>query len=69
MIYRVDQWVIYRPFSEDQSEFLNRIEYRAVILHVYEKEEYYDYKIYVEGKNKIKKVHQRHLFPDPASTY
>ena len=52
-----------------RPEFLNRIEYRAVILHVYEKEEYYDYKIYVEGKNKIKKVHQRHLFPDPASTY
>jgi len=69
MKYRVDQWVIYRPFYEDPSKFLNRIEYRSVVLHVYKKEEYYDYKIYLDEKDKIKKVHQRHLFPDPASTY
>jgi|21_taG_2_1085346.scaffolds.fasta_scaffold25281_2 hypothetical protein len=69
MKYKADQWVLYRPFPDDQSKYLNGIEYRVVILHVYKKEEYYDYKIYIDGKDKIKNVHQRHLFPDPASTY
>tara|TARA_R110000772_G_scaffold92928_1_gene190014 strand:- start:158 stop:367 length:210 start_codon:yes stop_codon:yes gene_type:complete len=69
MKYKIDQWVIYKPFPDDEHDYLNSIEKRAVILHVYKKEEYYDYDIFIDGKGKIKKVQERHLFPDPASTY
>ena len=69
MKYKIDQWVIFKPFPDDKSEILSSIEKRSVILHVYKKDEYYDYDIYIDTTSKIKKVREHQLFPDPASTY
>ena len=43
MKYRIDDWVIYKPFPDDQSELLASIEKRALILHVFPKDDFYDY--------------------------
>ena len=69
MKYRVDDWVIYKPFANDESEFLREMSYRALILDLLKKDLFYDYKIYVEVTQKIKKVREHQLFPVPNSTY
>ena len=69
MKYRVDDWVIYKPFANDESEFLREMSYRALILDLLKKDLFYDYKIYVEDTQKIKKVREHQLFPVPNSTY
>lgn len=69
MKYKIDQWVIFKPFPDDINEILSSIEKRAVILHVYKKDEYYDYDIYIDATSKIKKVREHQLFTDPAPTY
>ena len=69
MKYRIDDWVIYKPFPDDQSEILSSIEKRALVLYVFPKEDFYDYEIIIDGEGKIKKVREHYLFPDSNSTY
>lgn len=69
MKYEVDDWVIYRPFYDAESELLREIQNRALILWVYPKNDFYDYDIYIEGSGKRKKVREHQLFPLPPSTY
>ena len=63
MKYRVEDWVIYRPFANDESEFLREMFYRALVLDLLKEDLFYDYKIYVEDNQKIKKVREHQLFP------
>jgi hypothetical protein len=67
--YRIDDWVIYKPFPNDQSKFLSEIEKRSLILWVFPKEDFYDYEIIIDGTGKIKKVREHQLFPIPDPTY
>ena len=69
MKYRVDDWVIYKPFPNDEGEILASMEERALILYVFPKNNFYDYEIFIDGKVKIKKVREHHLFPIPSPTY
>ena len=69
MKYRIDDWVIYKPFPDDQSELLASIEKRALILHVFPKDDFYDYEIIIDVEGKIKKVREHHLFPESSPTY
>lgn len=69
MKYKVDDWVIYRPFYDAESELLREMQNRALILWVYPKNDFYDYDIYIEDTGKKKKVREHQLFPDPAPTY
>lgn len=63
MKYHIDDWVLYRPFYDSEKDStLYKITHRAVILHVFKKEEYYDYEIFIDdGSSKIKKVKQECL--------
>ena len=63
MKYSVYDWVIYRPFANDESEFLREMFYRALVLDLLKEDLFYDYKIYVEDNQKIKKVREHQLFP------
>ena len=69
MKHRVDDWVIYKPFPDDESEILASMEERALILYVFPKKDFYDYEIFIDGKGKIKKVREHNLFPIPSPTY
>jgi len=69
MRYEVDEWVIYRPFADSDSELLKEMQNRALILWVRPKNDFYDYDIYIEETGKKKKVREHHLFPEPTSTY
>jgi len=69
MKYEVDEWVIYKPFSGEESKILSEIESRAVILSYLPKDPFYDYKIMIEESGKIKKVREHHLFPGAPPTY
>ena len=69
MKYSVDEWVIYRPFANDESQILRAMQNRALILWVYPKSDFYDYDIYIEDTGKKKKVREHQLFPDSAPTY
>jgi len=66
--YKVDEWVIYRPFPNDQSAVLAQIQEPAIVLYVFRKDEYYDYKIFIDSTNKIKKVREPQLFPTSQPT-
>lgn len=63
MKYRIDEWVIYRPFANEESEILKKIQDKAVILYVYPKNDFYDYEIYIDTTGKRKKVREHQLFP------
>ncbi len=69
MKYKVDEWVIYRPFINSESELLREMSSRVLILDLLKDDFFYDYKIYVEDTQKIKKVREHQLFPLPLPTY
>ena len=69
MKYRVDEWVIYKPFANDESDLLRQMRSRALVLDILKEDFFYDYKIYVEETQKIKKVREHQLFPEPEPTY
>ena len=69
MLYKVDEWVIYKPFPDSEYELLRKMQNRALILWVYPKNDFYYYDIYIEETGKIKKVREHHLFPESTSTY
>ena len=67
MKYRVDDWVGYCALPD--IEYFKDERKRALILDVLDKDPFYDYKIYIEESQKIKKVREHQLFPLPSPTY
>ena len=67
MKYRVDDWVGYCALPD--VEYFKDERKRVLILDVLDKDPFYDYKIYIEESQKIKKVREQQLFPLPPSTY
>ena len=67
MRYRVDDWVGYCALPD--VEYFKDERKPSLILAVLEADPYYDYKIYIEESQKIKKVREHQLFPLPSSTY
>ena len=64
MKYKVDEWVIYKPFANDKSKILREMQSRALVLDLLKEDLFYDYKIYEEETQKIKKVREHQLFPE-----
>ena len=69
MKYQTDQWVLYYPFPDVESEILSSQNERALILSELPNDHFYDYKIIIETSGKIKKVREHQLFPEPHPTY
>ena len=69
MKYRIDDWVLYKPFADSKSDLLKEISDKAVILYVFPKNDFYDYEIYIDETGKRKKVREHQLFPVTSSTY
>lgn len=62
MKYQIDQWVYYVQFLEVQN--LKNNKKKAVILEVMENNSVYDYRIFIDGEGKIRKVKERNLFSE-----
>jgi hypothetical protein len=62
MKYQTDQWVYYIQFPEVQN--LKNDKKKAVILEVMENNSIYDYRIFIDGEGKIRKVKERNLFSE-----
>tara|TARA_R100000700_G_C3062045_1_gene76338 strand:+ start:94 stop:282 length:189 start_codon:yes stop_codon:yes gene_type:complete len=62
MKYEIDQWVYYIQFPEIDS--LKNKKKKAVILEVLEKNSIYDYRIFIDGDGKIRKVKESNLFSE-----
>ena len=58
--FQIDQWVNYVQFPEVQN--LKNNKKKAVILEVMENNSIYDYRIFIDGEGKIRKVKERNLF-------
>ena len=67
MKYKVDEWVLYCPLPD--VEYFSNNRHRALILALLEADAFYDYKIYIEKTQKIKKVREHQLFPVAPPTY
>jgi len=62
MKYQIDQWVYYVQFPEDKN--LKNNKKKAVILEVMENNSVYDYRIFIDGEGKVRKVKERNLFSE-----
>ena len=60
--YKIDQWVYYVQFPEVQN--LKNNKKKAVILEVMENNSIYDYRIFIDGEGKIRKVKETSLFSE-----
>ena len=60
--YQIDQWVYYVQFPEVQN--LKNNKKKAVILEVMENNSVYDYRIFIDGEGKIRKVKEEQLFSE-----
>jgi hypothetical protein len=60
MRYDIDQWVCYIQFPEILN--LKNDKKKAVILEVLDKNSVYDYRIFIDGEGKIRKVKESNLF-------
>ena len=60
--YEIDQWVYYIQFPEVEN--LKNNKKKAVILEVMENNSVYDYRIFIDGEGKIRKVKERNLFSE-----
>jgi hypothetical protein len=60
MKYNIDQWVYYVQFPEIIN--LKNNKKKAVILEVLDKNSIYDYRIFIDGEGKIRKVKESNLF-------
>ena len=58
--YEIDQWVYYVQFPEVEN--LKNNKKKAVILEVMENNSVYDYRIFIDGEGKIRKVKESNLF-------
>tara|TARA_Y100000310_G_scaffold279065_1_gene297968 strand:- start:190 stop:378 length:189 start_codon:yes stop_codon:yes gene_type:complete len=62
MKYQIDQWVYYVQFPEILN--LKNKKKKAVILEVMENNSVYDYRIFIDGEGKIRKVKEEQLFSE-----
>ena len=62
MKYQTDQWVYYVQFPEVEN--LKNNKKKAVILEVMENNSVYDYRIFIDGEGKIRKVKESNLFSE-----
>ena len=62
MKYQIDQWVYYVQFPEFAN--LKNNKKKAVILEVMENNSVYDYRIFIDGEGKIRKVKESNLFSE-----
>ena len=62
MKYQIDQWVYYIQSPEVQN--LKNNKKKAVILEVMENNSVYDYRIFIDGEGKVRKVKERNLFSE-----
>jgi len=60
MKYDIDQWVYYVQFPEIIN--LKNNKKKAVILEVLNKNSVYDYRIFIDGEGKVRKVKESNLF-------
>jgi hypothetical protein len=60
MKYSIDQWVHYVQFPEITN--LKNDKKKAVILEVLDKNSIYDYRIFIDGEGKVRKVKESNLF-------
>ena len=60
MKYEIDQWVYYVQFPEITN--LKNDKKKAVILEVMKNNSVYDYRIFIDGEGKVRKVKERNLF-------
>ena len=60
--YQIDQWVYYIQFPEIKN--LKNNKKKAVILEVMENNSIYDYRIFIDGEGKIRKVKEEQLFSE-----
>jgi len=60
--YQIDQWVNYVQLPEVQN--LKNNKKKAVILEVMENNSVYDYRIFIDGEGKIRKVKEEQLFSE-----
>ena len=67
MKYKIDDWVYYCPLPDIETFKNERIP--AVILDILDNDLFYDYKIYIDGTGKTKKVREHQLFPGAPPTY
>ena len=62
--FKLDEWVLYCSFPDSQFEALKSDRQEAVILEVLDKNDLYDYRIFInDGTSKIRKVKEDNLFP------
>lgn len=67
--YKVDEWVLFCTFPEETGSILSQERKRSVILEVLSKNDFYDYRIYIDETAKIKKVREHQLFVARPPTY
>ena len=61
--YKVDEWVYYYAMPDSDYEPFANERIRALVLSTLSKKDFYDYRIFIEKTQKIKKVREHHLFP------
>jgi hypothetical protein len=67
--YKIDDWALYCAFPDSESEYLSSERKRVVILEVLPKSDLYDYRIFIDGEGKVKKVKEHQLFVEAPPTY
>ena len=69
--FKIDDWVLYDPYPivREYTVTQSYVEsFKAVVLEVLENDLFYDYRIFVEGKDTITKVREENLFPCEEAT-
>ena len=61
MKYRIDEWVLFCALPD--VDFFKDERLPSLILDVLDNDLFYDYKIYIDGTGKTKKVREHQLFP------
>ena len=59
--FKVDEWVLYCPFPDSDFENLRNMQNRSLVLYIRPENDFYDYDIYIEKSEKIKKVREKNL--------
>lgn len=62
--FKTDEWALYCQFPDSKHDMLRMERKRVVILEVLKKDDFYDYRIFIDdGTSKITKVKEENLFP------
>jgi len=69
MKFEVDEWVLYCPLPDALNGTLKEERIRSVILDILTEDQFYDYKIFIDGRGTVKKVREQQLFILSGSTY